>query len=176
MENIQDLYRDYLLSSFGQATSKGLSSVLHGAVSHDKISGHLSGGASGGKELGLSVKPFAKKYPSKGACLIFDDTIIEKPYSKTSEHNYWHRDYVRSRNVKDINLLCCFYHSQCEEGTVRCPINYMLVVKPVLYGEVSTRNIGILQTGKAKTSARHGPFRHESEGISGRGLGRLQRT
>ncbi len=32
-----DLYTDYLLSSFGQVTTTGLSDLLEGSISHDKI-------------------------------------------------------------------------------------------------------------------------------------------
>lgn len=42
MQGILDLYTDYLLSSFGQATATGLSRALDGAVSHDKIPRLLS--------------------------------------------------------------------------------------------------------------------------------------
>lgn len=139
MENIQDLYTDYLLSSFGQVTSTGLSSVLDGSVSHDRITRHLSGGDFGGKELWLSVKAFAKKYRTEDACVIFDDTIIEKPYSKADEHNCYHYDHSKGRNVKGINLLNCLYHSESEKGHVRIPINYHLVAKTLHYCEIATK-------------------------------------
>src|SRR5680860_1092487 len=139
MENIQDLYTDYLLSSFGQVTSTGLSSVLDGSVSHDKITRHLSGGDFGGKELWLSVKSFAKKHRTEDACVIFDDTIIEKPYSKADEHNCYHYDHSKGRNVKGINLLNCLYHSESEKGHVRIPINYHLVAKTLHYCEIATK-------------------------------------
>ena len=32
-----DLYRDYLISSFGQTTATGLSALLDGLISHDRI-------------------------------------------------------------------------------------------------------------------------------------------
>ena len=38
-----DLYTDYLLSSFGAATATGLSQMVDGAVSHDKVTRFLSG-------------------------------------------------------------------------------------------------------------------------------------
>src|SRR5665811_292276 len=139
MENIQDLYTDYLLSSFGQVTSTGLSSVLDGSVSHDRITRHLSGGDFGGKELWLSVKAFAKKYRTDDACVIFDDTIIEKPYSKADEHNCYHYDHSKGRNVKGINLLNCLYHSESEKGHVRIPINYHLVTKTLHYCEIAAK-------------------------------------
>ena len=37
-----DLYIDYLLSTFGSATATGLSAMLNGEISHDKITRLLS--------------------------------------------------------------------------------------------------------------------------------------
>lgn len=37
-----DLYTDYLLCNYGYATATGLSSMVHGEVSHDKITRFLS--------------------------------------------------------------------------------------------------------------------------------------
>ena len=44
-----DLYTDYLLSSFGQVTATGLSSILEGSISYDKITRMLSGQVYGSK-------------------------------------------------------------------------------------------------------------------------------
>ncbi|MDR3143225.1 MAG: hypothetical protein LBU37_16085 [Tannerellaceae bacterium] len=47
-----DIYTDYLSSSFGQVTSTGLSTLLEGIISHDKITRMLSqGGGYGSKDL-----------------------------------------------------------------------------------------------------------------------------
>lgn len=37
-----DLYSDYLICSFGQTTATGLSALLAGSLSHDKITRFLS--------------------------------------------------------------------------------------------------------------------------------------
>jgi hypothetical protein len=37
-----DLYSDYLISSFSQTTSTGLSRLLDGAMTHDRITNFLS--------------------------------------------------------------------------------------------------------------------------------------
>jgi hypothetical protein len=37
-----ETYSDYLLSSFGQTTATGLSSLLDGAISHDQVTRFLS--------------------------------------------------------------------------------------------------------------------------------------
>ena len=139
MENITDLYTDYLLSSFGQTTATGLSSVLEEKLSHDKITRHLGNGKVGGKDLWLAVKPFVKQYRSADACLIFDDTIIEKPRSKEDSLNTWHYDHSKGTSVKGINVLNCLYHSTTEKAEVHCPVNYHLVTKPIVYSEIATK-------------------------------------
>ena len=40
--NLIDLYTDYLISRFDQATATGLSKVFDGEISHDKITRFLS--------------------------------------------------------------------------------------------------------------------------------------
>ena len=135
MENLEDLYTDYLLSSFGQVTATGLSSMLDGEISHDRITRRLSGG----RELWLSVKPFVKKYRSGEACTIFDDTIVERPYSKVDQHHRCHYDHSKGRSVKGINLLDRPCHSETENGTVRCPVNCHLVAKPIQYCGIAAK-------------------------------------
>ena len=85
-----DLYSDYLLSSFQQTTATGLSSLTDGDVSHDKVSKFLNKNDYGSKELWQEVKPLVREHQSEDACLIFDDTIVEKPYTDESELICWH--------------------------------------------------------------------------------------
>lgn len=139
MRNIRDLYTDYLLSSFGQVTSTGLSSVLEGSLSHDKITRYLSKHRNSGKELWLLVKSFVKKYKTEDACLIFDDTIIEKAYSNCNSYNCWHWDHSKGKNVKGLNLLNCLYHSETKENYIRVPVGYELITKPIHYSEIATK-------------------------------------
>ena len=51
MEQVLDLYTDYLLSSSGKTTATGLSQLLDGDLSHDKISRLLSGNDFTSKDL-----------------------------------------------------------------------------------------------------------------------------
>ena len=46
-----DLYTDYLLSQFGYATATGLSALLDGEISHDKVTRFLSERPYTGKDL-----------------------------------------------------------------------------------------------------------------------------
>jgi len=85
MEEKLDLYTDYLLSGFGQASATGLSRLLDGAISHDSVSRLLSGGDFNSKTLWQKVKPLVRKYESPDVCLVFDDVIIEKPHTNENE-------------------------------------------------------------------------------------------
>jgi hypothetical protein len=106
------LYNDYLLSSFGQVTATGLSRLLDGILSHDKIKHMLSGNAYSSKDLWHEVKTPIREYESETACFIFDDTIISKPCADENDIICWSRDYSKERNEKNINLLTAFYHTQ----------------------------------------------------------------
>ncbi len=43
-KNLLELYSDYLLSSFGATTATGLSALLEGSISHDRVTRFLSQG------------------------------------------------------------------------------------------------------------------------------------
>jgi hypothetical protein len=61
-----DLYMDYLLSSCGVATAKGLSAMVDEAVSHDKVTSFLSERQYTSKDLTLSRRPI--KDAGKSRC------------------------------------------------------------------------------------------------------------
>jgi hypothetical protein len=42
-DKLLDLYSDYLISAFGQTTATGLSALLDGAISHDRVQRFLAG-------------------------------------------------------------------------------------------------------------------------------------
>ncbi len=111
MEKMLDLYSDYLLSSFQQTTATGLSRLTDGQISHDKVSRFLSEKDEGSKELWQHVKALVRKHETEDGCLIFDDSIIEKPYTDESELVCWHYDHSKGKSVKGNNILSAFYHS-----------------------------------------------------------------
>ena len=61
MENIENLYTDYLLSSFGQTSATGLSNLVDGVINHDKISRFLSNSNFTSKDVWLSVKVLVRE-------------------------------------------------------------------------------------------------------------------
>src|SRR5690242_14770814 len=107
-----DIYTDYLICSFGQTTATGLSALLSGAISHDKITRFLSEHEFTSLDLWKLVKPHVRKIQSDNAVLVIDDCIQEKQYTDESELICWHFDHAKGRNVKGINMLSALYVSQ----------------------------------------------------------------
>ena len=76
-----ELYTDYLLSSFGATTATGLSAIVQGDVSHDRITRFLSGQDYTSKDLWLQVKTMVRQVQTAEGVLIFDDPIQEKAWT-----------------------------------------------------------------------------------------------
>jgi len=131
--DILDLYSDYLLYSNEQTTATGLSELLDGELSHDKITRFLSSESFGEKTLWKKVKKVVRAFEEDDACLIFDDTIIEKPYMDENEIISWHFDPKEGKSVKGINLLSAFYSSEKGRQVVRVPIDYRIIAKTEEY-------------------------------------------
>lgn len=142
MEELLDLYTDYLLSSFEQTTATGLSNLTEGGVSHDQVSRFLSGPDLGSKALWKKVKPLVREHESEEeGVLIFDDSIIEKPYTDESALISWHYDHSKNRTVKGINILSAFYHSSNAQNPtpIRIPVMYQLILKTIWFCELEKK-------------------------------------
>jgi hypothetical protein len=141
MEATLDLYTDYLLSSTGQTSATGLSRLVDGALSHDVITRFLGQNGFSSKSLWLNVKSLVRAHESADACMVFDDTIVEKEYTNENDLVCWHYDHAKGRSVKGVNLLTAFYVSQKDEKTdpLRVPVAYELIQKPVVMCDVKTK-------------------------------------
>ena len=132
-----EIYSDYLLSSFGQTTATGLSSLLDGKLSHDQVTRFLNRDDYGSKLLWRQVKKTVREIESEDGVLIFDDTTQEKPYTDENELVCWHFDHTKGRSVKGINILNCL----CHAGGVSLPVAFELVRKPSLYSDLATKKV-----------------------------------
>lgn len=130
---ILDIYSDYLLYSNAQTTATGLSEVLDGEISHDKITRFLSSEYFDEKALWKKSKKLIRAFEENDGCLIFDDAIIEKQYMDENEIICWHYDSKEGRAVKGINLLSAFYSSEKAGRIVRLPIGYRIIAKSEEY-------------------------------------------
>jgi len=124
-QELLELYTDYLISSFSYTTATGLSNMLEGAISHDKITRFLSSEQYGSKEFWHLVKPTVRKIESPDAVLIIDDSIEEKPYTDENEIVCWHYDHCKSRSIKGINFMTALYRSK----EVSIPVAFQLITK-----------------------------------------------
>jgi hypothetical protein len=130
---IVEIYSDYLLYSSGQTTATGLSKIVDGELSHDKITRFLREEPFDEKVLWKKEKRLVRTYETDEASLIFDDTIIKKPCMDENEIICWHFDHKENKAVKGINLVSAFYHSQKEGQTVRVPIGFRVIAKTEEY-------------------------------------------
>lgn len=124
-KQLLDLYTDYLISSFSLTTATGLSTLLGGAISHDKITRFLSAEDFTSADLWQLVKPLVRPIQSEEAVLIIDDSIEEKLYTDESELICWHWDHSLGRNVKGVNFLSCLY----QVGDIALPVAFQLLQK-----------------------------------------------
>ena len=129
MDNLLDLYSDYLISSFGQTTATGLATLLDGEVSHDKITRFLASKPRTSADLWKIVKPHVRQIQSTEGAIILDDSIAEKPFTDENDIICWHYDHSQSRAVKGINFLTALYHSQ----GVSFPVSFALIAKTEHY-------------------------------------------
>jgi hypothetical protein len=129
MDDIAEIYSDYLIASFGLTTATGLSNLLDGEISHDKITRFLSSKLKTSKDLWQFVKPIVREIETETACLIIDDSIEEKPYTDENDLICWHYDHSKQINVKGINFLSCLYQT----NEISVPIGFELVRKTEKY-------------------------------------------
>lgn len=124
-----DIYSDYLISAFGLTTATGLSELLGGAVSHDRIQRFLARRELTAADLWRLVKPHVRAVQSDSSVLIVDDSIAEKPYTDENDIVCWHYDHAKDRTIKGINFLTVMYHAQ----GVSLPVGFALVAKTEHY-------------------------------------------
>ena len=133
-KELLDIYTDYLISSFGLTTQTGLSRLLNGAISHDRIQRFLSKERKTGKDLWLTVKPYVRQIQSDDGVIIVDDSIAEKPHTDENDIIAWHYDHTKGTSVKGINFITALYHV----SDISLPVNYQLVEKTEFYIDKKT--------------------------------------
>ncbi|MCY7375604.1 MAG: transposase [Pyrinomonadaceae bacterium] len=129
MDDIAEIYSDYLIASFGLTTATGLSNLLDGEISHDKITRFLSAQLKTSQDLWHFVKPLIRDIETQDGCLIIDDSIEEKPYTDENDIICWHFDHSKGTNVKGINFLSCLY----QVASISLPLGFELISKTEQY-------------------------------------------
>src|SRR5215210_6517815 len=124
-KSMLDIYTDYLICSFGQASATGLARVLSNEISHDAVTRFLSAEPKTSAALWQVVKPLVRSVERDDGVLIIDDSIEEKPSTDENELVSWHYDHSKDRTVKGINFLTALSHA----GEVSLPVAFDLVTK-----------------------------------------------
>lgn len=135
-KKLLDIYSDYLIAQNQYATATGLSDLLDGQISHDKITRFLNSKAPSSKELWEYVKPEVRRIEQDaGGVLILDDTIEDKTYTDENEIVCWHYSHAKNRCVKGINLLSCLVRY----SDIALPIACEAICKDVLFCDIATK-------------------------------------
>jgi hypothetical protein len=138
MNKMLDLYSDYLIAQNQYATATGLSDLLEGRISHDKITKFLNGQEFSSKELWEYIKPEIRKIEQDvGGVLILDDTIEEKAYTDENGIICWHYSHAKGRCIKGVNFLSCLVRYD----DIALPIAYELVFKDVFFCDIATKKV-----------------------------------
>ena len=124
-KQLLEIYSDYLICSFGLTTATGLSALLNGVISHDKITRFLSATDFTSQDLWQLVKPRVRQVQNKEAVRVIDDSIEEKLSTDEREPICWHWDHCFGRNIKGVNFLTCLYRTQ----EVALPVAFELIKK-----------------------------------------------
>ena len=120
-----DLYSDYLITNFGQATATGLSSVLNGEISHDSITRFLSDRELTSKDYWQLVKPVIRRIQEANAYISIDDVIVAKPHSEETGAIAYYFDHTTSRTLKGMNIVDATYVTSFG----RVPLDFEVVKK-----------------------------------------------
>ncbi|APS58211.1 transposase [Piscirickettsia salmonis] len=129
-KELLDIYSDYLISQNHYATATGLSDLLEGSISHDKVTRFLNKNHFGSKELWSYVKKHVRQYEEEvGGVLSLDDTVEEKPYTDENDVVCWHYSHSKSAHVKGINILT----SMVTYKKTSVPIGYETVLKDIKF-------------------------------------------
>jgi hypothetical protein len=134
-KSMLDIYTDYLICSFGQASATGLSRLLDHQISHDAVTRFLSAEPKSSAALWHVVKPLVRQVEQEDGVIIIDDSIQEKPSTDENELVSWHYDHSKDRTVKGINFLTALYHVR----EVSLPVAFDLVTKEVEYFDPKAR-------------------------------------
>jgi hypothetical protein len=127
-KNLLDIYSDYLIAQNKYATSTGLSDLLDGKISHDKITGFLNKNNFTSKDLWSYVKTKIREIQQeKGGILIIDDFIQEKPYTDENEITAWYYSHAKHRSIKGVNIIS----SMIRYNDTAFPINYEIIKKDI---------------------------------------------
>ncbi|MEA3513166.1 MAG: transposase [Campylobacterota bacterium] len=129
MSNLSSIYQDFLISSYGKIEVTKFSKILGKGFSHDRFTKQLllNDTLDDDTKLWEHIKPFLRDYENKeSGCIIVDDSLLHKPYSKTNDVVCWHYDHVSGKSVKGIMMLNFQY---TDDSGISIPLGYEIITK-----------------------------------------------
>jgi len=127
MQKLQDIYINFTISSFEKIEMTKLSKLT--GRSHDVFTKFLllDNTLDDDKKLWKSIKPFLRDYENEeSGCIIIDDMLMHKPWTKTNDVVCWHYDHVSQRMVKGILMLNFHY---TDDTGISIPLGYEIITK-----------------------------------------------
>jgi DDE superfamily endonuclease len=130
VNNLVDLYSDYLIASPMLSTATGFSAILDNEISHDKITRMLSSGILDSAFLWKHVKATCHEISGEDGVLIVDDSIEEKRYTDQSELICWHYDHSQGKTIKGVNFMTALYYNY--GMSIPIGVEFIRKTKPVV--------------------------------------------
>lgn len=127
MQQLQDIYINFTISSFEKIEMTKLSKLT--GKSHDVFTKHLllNSSLDDDKRLWKSVKPFLRDYENEDSgCIIIDDMLMHKPWTKVNDVVCWHYDHVLQSMQKGILMLNFHY---TDDTGISIPLGYEIITK-----------------------------------------------
>ena len=127
MQQLQDMYINFMISSFEKIEMTKLSKLT--GKSHDTFTKSLllSTSLDDDKQLWKSIKPFLRDSENQdNGCIIIDDMLLHKPWTKTNDVVCWHYDHVSQKMAKGILMLNFHY---TDASGVSIPLGYEIITK-----------------------------------------------
>ena len=127
MGKLQDIYINFTLSSFGKIEMTKLSKLT--GKSHDIFTKKLllNSSLDDDKKLWNGIKPFLRDYENEeNGCIIVDDMLMHKPWTKVNDIVCWHYDHVSQQQQKGILMLNFHY---TDATGISIPLGYEIITK-----------------------------------------------
>ncbi len=127
MQKLQDIYINFLLGSFSKIEMTKLSKLT--GKSHDQFTKHLllNDLFDNDKRLWVNIKQFLREYENyESGCIVVDDMLMHKPYTKVNDAVCWHYDHVSQRMEKGILMLNFHY---TDASGISIPLGYEIITK-----------------------------------------------
>jgi hypothetical protein len=152
MQTDLDLYTDYLISSFGQTSSTGLSLLLDKVISHDDVTRFLNQSENDSQALWKQAKPIVRQIESDEGLLMLDDSLSEKPYTDANGLICPHFDHSSGTFVNGINFVSLLYFVSCSIATkvFKCRLDLPWLPKRYNPSSKPKKNAGVRRLQKMR--------------------------